>query len=196
MRCNFLAISLALAVGMVSWTASAETETIGSLRLEYDNPALRPATPAQRRLIAAYRQAMAAGPNGVSMLTALDHPASSTCANTPEQRYFDAYLKRADRLAPIPADAKVIVVPLRAGTELPFTGGTLARNPIEPGAVLAINYSKTEGGTAGQKPRIISRSIIEQIALSGGEWRIVRPCLTDTGTARTRERMDAKQPAH
>ncbi|MDE2437029.1 MAG: hypothetical protein KGM49_12280 [Sphingomonadales bacterium] len=196
MRYNFPAIVLVLALGLGSPAALAETETIGSLHLDYDNPVLRPASPAQRRLVAAYRAAMAGRANGGQMLTALDHPASAACPDTLEQRYFGAYLKRADRIAPIPADAKVIFVPLRPGTDLPFAGGPMTRNPVEPSAVLAISYRKTEGGKPGQTLRLISRSLIEQIALSDGQWRIVRPCLTQAGAARARQRMDAEARAH
>ena len=166
--------------------AFAQTETIGSLRLEYDNESLRPKTPAQKDFVNEYAAARIA--SGRAALDVLTHSSYGSCQDTPEQRYFteNGRLIKKDR---IPEDAKIIFTPIGDDAALPFAGREFLTNPVKATVAMAILWKHTIQPSGDKPMRLVVNSAVENLADDSGKLRIVRGCLTEFGRNKVADRM-------
>lgn len=179
--------SVLFAITLATLTpAFAQTETIGSLRLEYDNESLRPKTPAQKDFVNEYAAARIAP--GREAFDALTHSSYRSCPDTPEQRYFteNGRLIKKDR---IPEDAKIIFTPIEDDGALPFAGREFLTNPVKTTVVMAILWKQTINASGDKPMRLVVNSVVENLADDSGKLRIVRGCLTEFGRNKVADRM-------
>lgn len=167
----------------------AEVEQFGALRLDYDDEALRPSTPAQRKFVDAYRSAARNGAAGD--FRALVHSAARACPDTPEQRMLEGYSRRSSR-GEIPEGAKIIFLPADPSAITMFSMPDMMKSPVEATQLMAVTYKRTAPASENTPMRLIHQSIIEQLADDGGELRLVVACLTAKGVAQVRRKLDAQ----
>lgn len=163
-----------------SQSVAAQSFTIGSIHVDFGDPARQPGTAAEKEFVAAYIRA--SRNSDLEGMRALVHPASLACASSPANtRHMNVVLSRPFRHT-IPDDVKIALVPLPSAEQhIPKTDAMTL--PVAPASMFVLDYRWQERNDTGQVRRDVGITVIRLLAPDGGALKLAEYCLTPRGEA-------------
>lgn len=163
--------------------AFADAVTIGSIRIDFDDAAHRPKTPAEKEFVTNFLAA--ARTKDLTAMRALVHSASLACTRDgAPSRFLDTTLSRPFRQA-IPDDARVGFAPI-PDPEQHVPKSELMTLPLPPTMIFAVDYNWLERDSAGVVRRNIGMTIVRMLAPENEALKLVEYCLTPAGETKFR----------
>ena len=182
--------ALIFMIALVS-PAAAQTITLGNLRLDFSDEAMRPRSDRHKQFVASYLAAVGSGkPDAIR---ALVHPASLACSTSPPAREYLHEIHTRDANRSIPLDARVIIVPMTGDLPMAPVLAEMTKLPVSATEIFALDYKAEERDSKGVLTRHVGGTVMRQLAPDGDRLAIVEYCLTEKGETAWRQKRDQKR---
>ncbi|HRK17617.1 MAG TPA: hypothetical protein PK970_01560 [Hyphomicrobiaceae bacterium] len=177
------AVSAALITLVSQSAAVADAITIGTIRVDFSDPAQRPTTSAEKHFAEAYLAA--ARKRDIAAMRALVHPASLACASSDANReHLDTVLSRPFR-HDIPADARLAFANVPDAEQHVPTNGLLTL-PAVPKRIFVLDYKWLQKDDDGKVTRSVGMTVVRLLAPDADTLKLAEYCLTPDGEAKYR----------
>jgi len=177
------AVSAAIITIASQSAAIADAITIGSIRVDFSDPAQRPTTTAERSFAEAYLAA--ARKRDIAAMRALVHPASLACASSETNKeHLDSVLSRPFRHE-IPSSARIAFASVPDAEKHVPTNGLLTL-PAAPTKIFVLDYKWLQNDGDGKVTRDVGMTVVRMLAPHADALKLVEYCLTPAGEAKYR----------